>query len=180
MEGMKATTTYIAFLRGLNVGGNNLIPMKELATIGERAGLSGVRTCINSGNILFTSDQPEGELATALEKELAGKTGKEIRVFIRSAKELEQIVRDNPFPNAVPSQVGVMLVAGPVGKNVLAEFVISGTETVVVGKREIYVHYPDGMGRSKLKWPPSLKDGTMRNINTLTKLASLAAERSGG
>jgi len=172
-------TTCIAFLRGINVGGNNLISAKELAAIGERAGFGDVRTYINSGNILFLSDRPDEEVTTALEKELAGKTGNEIRVVIRSAKELEQIVRNNPFPYAVQSQVGVMLVAGPVETDVMAEFVIPGRETIAIGKREVYVHYPDGMGRSKLKWPPSLKDGTMRNISTLTKLAGLAAEWRG-
>jgi uncharacterized protein (DUF1697 family) len=172
-------TTFVAFLRGINVGGNNLIPRKDLAAIGKRAGLAGVRTYINSGNILFSSNRHEGELASALEKELAGTTGKEIRVVIRSAEELDEIVRDNPFPDAVPSHVGVMLVAGPMGKEILAGFVIPGQEIVAAGKREVYVHFPDGMGRSKLKMPASLANGTMRNINTLTKLAGLAAEGSG-
>ena len=52
----------------------------------------------------------------------------------------------------------------------------AGGETIVPGKWEVYIHYPDGMGRSKLKWPLSLRGGTMRNINTLSKLAGLAAE----
>jgi len=172
-------TTFVAFLRGINVGGNNLIPRKDLVAIGKRAGLAGVRTYINSGNILFSSNRPEGELAAALEKEVAGTTGKESRVVIRSAEELDEIVRDNPFPDAIPSQVGVMFVAGPVGKNILAEFVIPGREIVAAGKREVYVHFPDGMGRSKLKIPASLGNGTMRNINTLTKLAGLAADGPG-
>ena len=172
-------TAFVAFLRGINVGGNNPVSMKDLATIGNRAGLAGVRTYINSGNILFTSDRPEGELATAIEKELAGTTGKEIRVVIRSTEELDEIIRNNPFPDAVPSQVGIMLIAGPVRTDILAEFVIPGREIVAAGKREVYVHFPDGMGRSKLKMPASLANGTMRNINTLTKLAGLAAERPG-
>ena len=176
---MKATTTRIAFLRGINVGGKNLISGKDLAAAGERAGLAGVRIYINSGNILFSSDRPEGELAAALEKELVRTTGKEIRVVIRSAKELDEIVRGNPFPDAVPSQVGVLLVAGPVGKEIPAEFVIPGREVVAAGKREVYVYFPDGMGRSKLKIPALLRNGTMRNINTLTKLAGLAAGRPG-
>ena len=85
-------------------------------------------------------------------------------------------MKGNPFPEAVPSQVGVLLVTEPVAENVLAEFVIPGREEVVPGRREVYVHYPDGMGRSKLKWPLSLRGGTMRNINTLAKLAGLAAD----
>jgi uncharacterized protein (DUF1697 family) len=85
-------------------------------------------------------------------------------------------VKSNPFPDAVLSQVGVLLVMELMAENILAEFVILGREKVVPGKREVYVHYPDGMGRSKLKWPLSLRSGTMRNITTLSKLASLAAE----
>ena len=172
-------TTFVAFLRGINVGGNNLIPKKELAVIGERAGLAGICTYINSGNILFTSNRSEEELAAALEKVLAGTTGKEIRVVIRSAEELDGIVRSNPFPDAIPSQVGVMLVTVPVGKDILAEFVIPGREIAAAGKREVYVYYPDGIGCSKLKWPPLLKTGTMRNITTLTNLAGLAGEKDG-
>lgn len=57
-----------------------------------------------------------------------------------------------------------------------AEFVIPSRETVVPGEREAYVHYPDGMGRSKLKWPRSLQGGTMRNIATLRKLVGLIGE----
>jgi len=172
-------TTFIAFLRGANVGGNNLVSKQDLAALGERAGLSNVRTYLNSGNLLFTGSCPEGELIAALEKELAGTTGTEIRVVIRSAKELDEIVAKNPFPDAIPSQVGVLLVTDPVKKDLTSGFVTPGKETVVTGKREVYIHYPDGMGRSKLKMPAQVKTGTMRNIGTLTKLAGLAAERSG-
>jgi uncharacterized protein (DUF1697 family) len=166
-------TRYAAFLRGVNVGGNNLISKDDLVVIGERAGLSGVRTYLTSGNILFSSTRPEGELAAALETELAKTTGTEIRVVIRSATELAEIVAGNPFPDAVPSQVGVLLVAGPVRKEIANEFVTPGKERVVAGKREIYIHYPDGMGRSKLKIPAPVKSGTVRNIGTLTKLAGI-------
>lgn len=172
-------TAFVAFLRGVNVGGNNPVSMKELAAMGERIGLAGVRTWINSGNILFTSNRPESELAAVLERELTGTTGKEIQVIIRSADELDGIVRANPFPDAVPSQVGVLLVSGPVKEEITNEFVTPGKETVVVGKREVYIHYPDGMGRSKLKMPALLRNGTTRNINTLAKLAGLAADRPG-
>jgi uncharacterized protein (DUF1697 family) len=172
----KTMNTYIAFLRGINVGGNTVVSMKELAAICTHLGFEEVRTYINSGNVIFKSSRQEGELQAILETELLKKTGKNIGVVIRSVQDLEQLLQDNPFPEAVPSQVGVFLVTGSVEKKVLTEFVISGREVVVPGMREVYVHYPDGMGRSKLKWPPSLKRGTMRNINTLTRLATLAAE----
>jgi uncharacterized protein (DUF1697 family) len=168
--------TYVAFLRGINVGGNTMVSMKELAAICTHIGFEKVRTYLNSGNVIFQSLLPEAELLRVLETDLSKKTGKDIRVVIRSTGDLERVVKDNPFPEAIPSQVGVFLVMESIAKNVLAEFVIPGREKVVLGKREVYVHYPDGMGRSKLKWPLSLRDGTMRNINTLAKPVSLAAE----
>jgi uncharacterized protein (DUF1697 family) len=171
---MKSMHTHIAFLRGINVGGNTMVSMKDLAAICTRIGFGNVRTYLNSGNVIFDSPRSEAELRKALETSLSEKTGKEIGVVIRSPAGLERVVKGNPFPDAVPSQVGVLLVTEPVAENVLAEFVIKGREKVVPGTREVYVHYPDGMGRSKLKWPLSLRGGTMRNINTLAKLAEMA------
>jgi uncharacterized protein (DUF1697 family) len=173
----KIMQTWIAFLRGINVGGNTMVSMKELAAICSHIGFEKVRTYLNSGNVIFESPLPEAELQKALETALSGKTGKDIGVVIRSPGDLERVVKGNPFQKAVPSQVGVLLGTEPVAKNILAEFVITGREEVVPGKREVYVHYPDGMGRSKLKWPLSLIGGTMRNINTLSKLVGLAAEK---
>jgi uncharacterized protein (DUF1697 family) len=172
---MKTMNTHVAFLRGINVGGNTMVSMKDLAAICTGIGFENVRTYLNSGNVIFQSPLPEAELQPALETALSGKTGKEIGVVIRSPGDLERVVKGNPFPDAIPSQVGVLLVTELVTENILAEFVIPGREKVVPGKREVYVHYPDGMGRSKLKWPHSLRGGTMRNINTLRKLVSLAA-----
>ena len=168
--------THVAFLRGINVGGNTMVSMKDLAAICTHIGFENVRTYLNSGNVIFESPLSEAALQKALEKALSGKTGKDIGVVIRSPGDLDRVVKGNPFPEAVPSQVGVLLVTEPVAKNILAEFVIPGRETVVPGTREVYIHYPDGMGRSKLKWPHSLRSGTMRNINTLAKLAGLAAD----
>jgi uncharacterized protein (DUF1697 family) len=169
--------THVAFLRGINVGGNTMVSMKDLAAICISARFEKVRTYLNSGNVIFESPLPEAELQKALETALSGKTGNDIGVVILSPEDLERVVKGNPFPDAVPSQVGVLLVTEPVAKNILAEFVIPGREKIELGRREVYVHYPDGMGRSKLKWPHSLRGGTMRNINTLTKLAGMAAER---
>ena len=176
-RGNKTMNTHVAFLRGINVGGNTMVSMKDLAAICSNIGFEKVRTHLNSGNVLFESPLPEAELRKTLERALSVKTGKDLGVVIRSPGDLERVVQGNPFPEAGPSQVGVLLVAEPVAENVLAEFVIPGREVVVPGKREVYVHYPDGMGRSKLKWPLSLRGGTMRNINTLTRLVSLAAEK---
>jgi uncharacterized protein (DUF1697 family) len=172
----KTLQTRVAFLRGINVSGTTMVSMKDLAAICTQMGLLDVQTYLNSGNVIFRSPLPEAELQKALERELSGKTGKDIRVVIRSSGELEQIVTGNPFPEAVPSRVGVLLGTAPVPEKVPSEFSTPGRETVVPGRREVYIHYPDGMGRSKLKIPPSLRDGTMRNINTLSGLAGLIAK----
>ena len=169
--------THIAFLRGINVGGNTMVSMTDLAAICTQIGFENVRTYLNSGNVIFDSPLPESELQWRLEKALSGKTGKDIGIVIRSHEDLERVVKGNPFPEAVPSQVGVLLMTEPVAENILAEFVIPGRENVILGKREVYVHYSDGMGRSKMKWPVSLRHGTMRNINTLVKLVSLVNEK---
>jgi uncharacterized protein (DUF1697 family) len=176
MRKRRAMLTHIAFLRGINVGGKTMVSMKDLAAICTQIGFGNVRTYLNSGNVIFTSLLRETELQQALEKELSARTGKEIGVVIRSSEDLEQMVERNPFPEAIPSQVGVLIGTTPVTEKVMAEFVIPGRETIVPGKREVYIHYPDGMGRSKLKTPPSLRDGTMRNINTLSGLVSLIAK----
>jgi uncharacterized protein (DUF1697 family) len=172
----KTMNTHVAFLRGINVGGNTMVSMTDLAAICTHIGFENVRTYLNSGNVIFDSPLPQSELQRMLETALSGKIGKDIGVVIRSPGDLERIVKGNPFPGAVPSQVGVLLITEPVAENILAEFVIPGREKVILGKREVYVHYPDGMGRSKLKWPLPLRGGTMRNINTLVKLVGLAAE----
>jgi uncharacterized protein (DUF1697 family) len=169
--------THVAFLRGINVGGNTMVSMKDLVAICTHIGFENVRTYLNSGNVIFESPLPEADLQKELETALSEKTGKDIGVVIRSPGDLDRVMMGNPFPDAVPSKVGVLLVMEPVAKNILAEFVIKGREKVVPGKREVYVHYPDGMGRSKLMWPLSLRGGTMRNINTLSKLVGLAAEQ---
>jgi uncharacterized protein (DUF1697 family) len=168
--------TYVAFLRGINVGGNTMVSMKDLAALCKDIGFEDVRTYLNSGNVIFTSSLTEGEVRKLLEKELSEKTGKEIGVAVRSPGELEQIITGNPFPEAVPSQVGVLLGTDPVPENVMAGFTTPGRERVVRGKREVYIHYPDGMGRSKLKVPASLRNGTVRNINTLSGLRDLIAK----
>ncbi len=166
---------YVAFLRGINVGKNTLLPMARLKAICEKAGLISVRTFIASGNVMFESAASEEELIRLLESALETSEGRRIPVIIRQSPELKKIVSRNPFPDANPAQVGVMLFAKPVPKDLMEGVVISGPEQVKISGREIFIHYPLGMGRSKLKIPA--QDGTVRNINTIRKLAELFGEK---
>jgi uncharacterized protein (DUF1697 family) len=165
--------TYICFLRGINVGGHALLPMNELKTLCEKLGFQRVRTYIQSGNVILESPLVEGALAKQLETALHEKMGKHIPVALRTIDELDDVLKKNPFQDAEPARVGVMLFAKPVQKDFLAGVSTSTGEEVKIGKREVYIHYPNGMGRSKLKLPKEAGEGTVRNINTVRKLIEL-------
>lgn len=165
--------TFVAFLRGINVGGNTRVPMKRLAELCTEIGFVNVRTYINSGNILFESKLSADVLREKLERALQKEWKKSIAVVIRTERELKSSISKNPFPKVEPMKVGVMLFHSPVSKGYLKDFKNNQPEEVVQGAKELYIHYPNGMGRSKLKLPASKEQGTVRNINTLTKLVLL-------
>jgi len=165
--------TFVALLRGINVGGNNILPMTELKALCEEAGFKNVRTYIQSGNVIFESKIAEDKAVVKVQKALKTKLQNPVSVKIRTIEELETIISNNPFPSANPSQVGVLFLEHTVDESIVREFSKKETEEIIAGKREIYIHYPNGMGQSKLKFPKSAKDGTVRNINTVKKLAEL-------
>ncbi len=165
--------SYIAFLRGINVNGNTGLSMTRLKSICEEIGYKNVRTYIRSGNVLFCSELSGEMVVKKLEDALYESKQKHITVIIRTRKELETIITSNPFPKANPSQVGVMFFTNPVTQDLLKDVIIPGPEEVKISGREIYIHYPNGMGHSKLKLPKMNQRGTVRNINTITKLVEL-------
>jgi uncharacterized protein (DUF1697 family) len=168
---------HIAFLRGINVGGNNIIPMSKLREMCIELGFTEVRTYIQSGNVLFRSDISEHEIIARLEKSLETQVGKHISVIIRSAKELETVISKNPFSDSNPAQVGISFYTQMVHENYLNDFVNPGPEEIVVSGREIYIHFPNGMGQSKLKLPKMQEQGTVRNLNTVGKLVEMSREK---
>jgi uncharacterized protein (DUF1697 family) len=145
--------------------------MKALAALCTRIGFREVKTYINSGNIVFRSDGNPEELRRALERAVTEMAGRDVKAVVRSAEDLKALLDANPFPNAEPAKVGVLLVRDKVGT---PEFGGVRDEQIAAGNCEVFIHYPSGMGRSKLKGPPELKDATMRNINTLRKVVELA------
>jgi uncharacterized protein (DUF1697 family) len=169
-------TLYIALLRGINVGGNNIIPMSKLREMCIISGLTEVRTYIQSGNILFKSNLNEQELTHILENSLETEIGKHIQVIIRTAKELQTVLSKNPFAESNPSQVGISFFKQLIQENYLKDFTNPGPEEIVVSGREIYIHYPNGMGQSKLKLPKMQEQGTARNLNTIAKLVEMCGE----
>ena len=168
-------TAFVALLRAVNVGGTGKLPMRDLSALCSAQGFEKVRTYIQSGNVVFHSPLPERTVAARLESALRDHMEKPVGVLIRSASELKSVIDANPFPTANPSRVGVLFLPKPPPGDALGGLACPANEEVSAIGREVFVHYPDGMGRSKLKFPPLLTSGTMRNINTVRALAAMAA-----
>ncbi len=167
-------TSYVALLRGVNLGKRTL-RMEDLRRIGSELGLESPRTFIASGNLLFASDKKEIELKAALEEALGRHMGAPVPVMIRTAEEMAKVAAANPFADQPGNRVvAIFLDEAPAeafadhARNVAGERMAART-------REIYVHYPDGQGVSKLQIPAAAT-GTARNMNSVAKLAELAKE----
>jgi uncharacterized protein (DUF1697 family) len=169
---------YVALLRAVNVTGTAL-PMAELKAICESLGFTDVQTYIQSGNVLFRSGDSEAAAAAKLDVALGVRFGKNPGVMIRSAAQLAAIADSAPFPHAPPNYLLVHFLPGAAPADALDAMVAPGGEEAQVAGAEIYVHYPDGSGRSKLKLP-ALKPGTSRNLNTVRKLADMAQAMEAG
>ena len=175
---------HVALLRAVNVGGRGSLTMTDLRAIAERLGLTDVRTLLQSGNLVFDSKgKKAAALEAALKAALKQHRGIETDFLVRSAKELDAVVAANPFPDEATSAPGRLLVMflkdRPGAKDVQAlRDAHKGPESIRQEGRELYIVYPDGIGRSKLTGSLIEKKlgtrGTGRNWNTVTRLANLA------
>ena len=170
---MPSATTLIALLRAVNVGGTGKLPMTELRALCEAVGLRNVRSYIQSGNVVATSTAQPKAVKAKLEKALDAKLGKPCAVLVRSRDELAAIVAANPYPAAAPNQLLIVFLDEAPPKNAIAGVAIPGREELTLKGRELFIHFPDGMGRSKLKIPFA-NVGTGRNLNTVRALLAMA------
>jgi uncharacterized protein (DUF1697 family) len=166
---------YIALLRAVNVGGTGKLPMADLRAMCESAGFQDVRTYIASGNVVLRSTSTAAQVKATLEASLARYAGKPVGVLLRTAAEMAAVLAANPFPKAAPNRVVAIFLDNAPPADTLATLSHRNGEEVVLGKREIYVHYGEGMADSKLKIPAA-KSGTGRNMNTVSRLAAMAKE----
>ena len=165
---------FIALLRAVNVGGTGKLAMSELKAMCEAAGFAQVKTYIASGNVVFSSPRTAATVQKALAAALAEYAGKPVGVLVRTAAEMAAVLADNPFPKAAPNRcVAIFLDAPPPAGRLAAASHVNG-EAMALGKREIYVHYGEGMADSRLRIPAAAA-GTARNMNTVAKLAQMAA-----
>lgn len=176
--------TYIAMLRGINVGGHNRIKMDQLRESLADLGLKRVATYIQSGNMVFDSAKlAPATLATKIEQKLLKDCGISSLAVTRSAKEMAAIVKANPFlrdSSLDPSKLHLYFLAEPPAPAVAKELrsLASKPDLAHLAEREIYLYLPNGVSGSTVWNSPIerrlLKRATMRNWKTVTTLHEMA------
>jgi uncharacterized protein (DUF1697 family) len=166
---------HIALLRAVNVGGTGVLAMSDLARICRDAGFARVATHLASGNVVFDDPRDAAQVKTELETRLSAFVGKPLGVFLRSAAEMRAVLEANPFPDKPPNLSVAIFLDAPPPVDALERCSGGVDEILRLGLREIHVHYPAGIGRSKLKIPAA-KLGTARNMNTIAKLVAMTRE----
>jgi uncharacterized protein (DUF1697 family) len=175
---------YIALLRGINVGRHNRMSMAGLRELFAAAGAEEVATHLQSGNVVFESRAGIAELGRRIERAIESSLGLQVSVLLRTKAQLAKVVAGNPFPaEGDAKKLHVAFLGDRPGRarvRALDPARVYPDEFQVVG-REIYLHYPNGYGRSKLTNEYLERQlgvaATMRNWNTVTALAELASAR---
>ena len=146
---------YIALFRGINVGGNNALAMKDLVAILQGLGSQDVQTYIDSGNAVFRSNTKNTmQLSRQISARIKQQRGFEPHVMLLELEDIERVIAKNPFPEAEtdPKALHVgFLASAPEDPNLRAlETLKRDTERYHLGERAFYLHAPEGVGRSKL------------------------------
>jgi uncharacterized protein (DUF1697 family) len=184
VAGEAVMTTYVALLRGINVGGHKKVAMADLCEVLTGLGLVDVRSLLQSGNLVFRS---AGRMAAQLEGLLEEETGKRLALetsfFVRTAGEWGAVIAGNPFhaeADRDPGRLVVMFLkeAPDRGRVEALRAAIVGPEVVHAEGRQVYVVYPNGAGTSRFTHAVIEKTlgtrATGRNWNTVQKLGALA------
>jgi uncharacterized protein (DUF1697 family) len=180
--------TYIALLRGINVGGNNKLPMRELVTLLEALGLQGVKTYIQSGNVVFQSERTDtAQLSQEITAAIGQRYGFAPYVLLLDLKSFQAAAAANPFPEAeaAPKSLHLFFMdACPQSPNLEAlERIKAPNERFQLIDKVFYLHAPDGIGRSKLAeqmgkgWGVNI---TARNWRTVSEVLTIATTIANG
>jgi uncharacterized protein (DUF1697 family) len=167
---------YIALLRAVNVGGTGALPMAKLKAMCVEAGFTRVETYIASGNVVLDSKASAKRVKAELESRLHAHANKPVGVVVRTTAEMADAFAANPFRGTEPKYTYAVFLDARPPRDALDHAVGANGEEMALGKREIFIHYPSGMGRSRLRIPAA-KNGTARNMNTVARLVELAAKR---
>jgi uncharacterized protein (DUF1697 family) len=176
--------SHIALLRGINVGGNNKLPMKDLAALFIAAGCADVKTYIQSGNVVFRADSGSvAEIAATITRQIGERFGIRTSLILRRAEELVDVVRDNPFlaQGRPESALHVGFLLDPPSDDAVKalEPVPGSAEEFLVRGQHICFHFPNGAARVKLPdFDRRLRTvTTVRNWRTVLALRDLSCER---
>jgi uncharacterized protein (DUF1697 family) len=176
--------TFIAFFRGINVGGHNKLPMKELTELLEGLGLSGVRTYIQSGNVVFRAAKgTNAHWSAAIRAAVESRFAFSVWVLVMDAAALAKIADANPYHHAEADHKTLhffFLASKPKSPDMEGlERLRSPTESCALLGTVFYLHAPDGFGKSKLAERVERLLGveaTARNWRTVREVLALAAE----
>ncbi|HTZ75163.1 MAG TPA: DUF1697 domain-containing protein [Candidatus Aquilonibacter sp.] len=174
--------SYVALLRGINVGGNTL-KMERLRELCAGLGAKNVRTYVQSGNVVFRAEGSETEWVTRLQKKLLGETRLPVSVIVRTAAQIAAIVSNNPFlsePGIELARLAVTFLQQQPTKQAIANLhkLEIGRERFDLASREIYLHCPEGFANAKLYLLDKVlgQKTTVRNWSTVTKLSQMAGQ----
>jgi len=176
--------TYVALLRGINLGARNRLAMADLRTLLDDLGYDDVRTHLQSGNAVFaTTTRSAAAVEKAVEAAIEKTTGLRIRVLVRSAAQLAKVLAADPLGGRATdhSRYMVVFLEKPVTKKALADVDPDSylPEEFAVDGKHLYLWLPDGSHASKLARLMSEKKlggaGTMRNWRTVGKLAEMSS-----
>jgi uncharacterized protein (DUF1697 family) len=173
-------TTFVSLLRGINVGGHHQVPMAELQALSKALGYKQVITYGHAGNVVFTCEETDPtQLAKRLEKGFAQQFGFAVTILVRTAEQFHQMVCNSPFASQPEKEsqwiLVLFLTTRPTSTALQAlQETHAGPEEIHLMGQEMYLYYPQGIGRSKLS-PAFLEKklqttGTGRNWNTILQL----------
>jgi uncharacterized protein (DUF1697 family) len=174
--------TLVGLLRGINVGGKTKVPMAELRAMFESLGYEDVRTYVQSGNVVFRSVfASEPDVKQTIEAAIERAFGLPVPVIVRTPRELEAVIERNPFlaDESEPTKLHVIFLDDTPDEAAVATLDPnrSPPDRFTVIGRELYVHYPNGAGRSKITIDYVERRlatrATARNWNTVTKLLGM-------
>jgi uncharacterized protein (DUF1697 family) len=176
-------TTLIALLRGINIGGNNPLPMKDLAALLTGMGLRDVQTYIQSGNVVFRCTlKNKATLATKISAAIKAQHGFAPHVLLLDAAELHKAMEGNPYPEAeaAPKTLHLLFLdEAPLLPDLKSlEAIKTNSERFKLAGKVFYLHTPEGVGNSKLATRAEKLLGVVasgRNWNTVCKLAEMVA-----
>jgi uncharacterized protein (DUF1697 family) len=176
-------TACVSLFRGINVGGHHKVRMDELKKVHEALGFRNVVPYIQSGNVVFSSDDADvAQLEARIEESFEKAFGFHVEVAVRTSAEVGEVIARNPFQGQQDRQpqwvLVLFLTAYPdvIVQEALLKTPVEPEEIFIIGK-EVYIYYPNSIGRSKLtmSWiEKKLKtSGTARNWNTILQLQQL-------